>query len=201
MIKNIIFDFGGVFINLDHDAVPRGLKKYGLQVPGETLISLSQHYEKGEMDSKDFLDAAYKAIPGSQVDEIRQIWNQTIDDFPLERLEFLVRLKGSRQYRMFLLSNTNALHIEQVKENMGFPAFERFRKCFEAFYLSHQIGMRKPDSEIFNFVLDQNDLRPEDTLFIDDTLEHIESASKLGIKTWHLDTARESILELKELLY
>jgi putative hydrolase of the HAD superfamily len=201
MIKNIIFDFGGVFINLNHEAVSAGIKRYGLKAPDATLISLSQQYEKGEMDSKTFIETVHQVIPGSLRNEIRQIWNQTIADFPLERLEFLESLKETRQYRMFLLSNTNALHIEQVQENMGFAAFERFRKCFEAFYLSHQIGMRKPDSEIFKFVLEENNLCPGNTLFIDDTLEHIESASKLGIKTWHLDIARESILELKKRLY
>ena len=201
MIQNIIFDFGGVFVNLDTEAVPRGLRNYGLAAPGPDLISLSERYEKGELDSKTFLACAQKAIPGSQADEIREIWNQTIAYFPLERLDFLSKLKESGRYRMFLLSNTNALHIEQVQENMGKDVFEKFRGCFEAFYLSHEIGMRKPDPEIFSFVLKTNALQPENTLFIDDTQEHIASASRLGIKTWHLAVEKESILELDKYLY
>ncbi|MGA9238862.1 HAD family hydrolase [Robiginitalea sp.] len=198
MIQNIIFDFGGVFINLDMDAVNRGLNSYGLVAPGADLLSLSAQYEKGEVDSKTFLRRVQQSIPGSQEEGIRQIWNATIADFPFARLEFLIKLKESGRYRMFLLSNTNALHIEQVRDNMGKDNFDRFRGCFEAFYLSHEIGMRKPDPKIFSFVLDKNGLRPEETLFIDDTKEHIESASALGINTWHLDVQKESILELNK---
>lgn len=198
MIQNIIFDFGGVFINLDTEAVLRGLMRYGVDIPGPELISLSQRYEKGEMDTENFLENAQKAIKGSQTEEIRHIWNQTIRDFPAERLEFISKLKESGQYRMFLLSNTNALHIGQVRENMGVTAYKKFYECFEAFYLSHEIGMRKPDPEIFSYVLEQNDLQPDQTLFIDDTEEHTLSASHLGIRTWHLNIEKESILELPE---
>lgn len=198
MIQNIIFDFGGVFVNLDMDAVSRGLNSYGLNTPGADLVSLSEQYEKGEVDSKTFLRQVQQGIPGSQQDRIRQIWNATIADFPLRRLDFLIKLKELGRYRMFLLSNTNALHIEQVRETMGKDVFDRFRGCFEAFYLSHEIGMRKPDPQIFSFVLDNNGLKPGETLFIDDTKEHIESAAGLGINTWHLDVQRESILELKK---
>ena len=97
---------------------------------------------------------------------------------------------------MFLLSNTNALHIEYVQKYMGRERFKRFHKLFDGFYLSHEIGMRKPEQVIFEFVLDRNQLKAEETLFIDDTLEHIKSASQMGIRTWHLQVGSESILEL-----
>lgn len=198
MIQNIIFDFGGVLINLDTEAVPRGLARFGVPVPGSDLISLSQRYEKGEIDSESFLNSAKRALPGSSTEEIRQIWNQTIADFPEERFEFLTELKKSGKYRMFLLSNTNALHIEQVRTTMGKTAYKAFYRCFEGFYLSHEIGMRKPDPEIFSFVLAQNGLQADRTLFIDDTQEHTLSAAKLGIRTWHLDIEKETILDLPE---
>lgn len=198
MIQNIIFDFGGVFINLDMDAVSRGLKSYGVMAPGADLLSLSEQYEKGEVDTKTFLRRVQQGIPGSQQERIRQIWNATIADFPLKRLDFLIKLKELGQYRMFLLSNTNALHIEKVRENMGKDIYDRFQGCFEAFYLSHEIGMRKPDPKIFSFVLENNGLEPRETLFIDDTKEHIVSAAGLGINTWHLDVHKESILELNK---
>jgi putative hydrolase of the HAD superfamily len=201
MIQNIIFDFGGVFINLDTEAVPRGLRRYGMTDPGADLVSLSAGYEKGEMDSKTFLSGVKQAIPGSKEQEIREIWNATIADFPMRRLDFLIKLKNAGRYRMFLLSNTNALHIEQVRETMGKDVFDRFRGCFDAFYLSHEIGMRKPDPEIFSFVLENHGLQPENTLFIDDTEEHIEGAKRLGINTWHLAVHKESILELNKHLY
>ena len=124
------------------------------------------------------------------------LWNQTIRDFPEERLVFLETLKQAGTHRMFLLSNTNDLHMEYVEAQMGQVLFQRFRTCFEGFYLSHQIGMRKPDPEIFRYVLQNHGLEAGETLFIDDTFEHIQGAASLGIQTWHLQVGRETILEL-----
>ena len=160
MIRNLIFDFGGVLINLDMEAVPRGLRQFGIEHPGQNLMLLSQQYEKGLVTTDHFLEQTQKALKGSQIDQVREIWNQTIADFPLERLEYLEKLKATGRHRMFLLSNTNALHMEQVRKMMGTKRFDRFQSCFGAFYLSHEVGMRKPDPEIFQFVLDQNGLLP-----------------------------------------
>ena len=85
---------------------------------------------------------------------------------------------------MILLSNTNELHINFIKEHVSF--FNEFKSCFDKFYLSHEIKLRKPNKEIFDFVLKSNNICAEETLFIDDTLEHINTASKLNIKTWWL---------------
>ncbi|MEJ2585902.1 MAG: HAD family phosphatase [Robiginitalea sp.] len=200
MIKNLIFDFGGVLIDLDMEAVPRGLQNLGIASAGPDLVRLSQEYETGRIPTDYFLQEVRRNLPGSREEEIRRIWNATVTQFPKERLDFLEALKASRKYRMFLLSNTNPLHVEQARQNMGDRDFTRFRKCFRKFYLSHEIGMRKPSPEIFKFVLEENDLVPGETLFIDDTLEHTESASGLGICTWHLQVGRENILELHQKL-
>jgi putative hydrolase of the HAD superfamily len=196
MIHNLIFDFGGVLINLDMEAVPRGLRQFGRELPGQNLILLSQQYEKGLVTTNHFLEQTQKALKGSQIDQVREIWNQTIADFPVEHLDFLEKLKATGRYRMYLLSNTNALHMEQVRKTMGMELFDRFHSCFKAFYLSHEVGMRKPDPEIFQFVLDQNGLLPEETLFIDDTREHTQSAAALGIETWHFRVGVDNILQL-----
>ncbi len=200
MIRNLIFDFGGVLIDLDMEAVSRGLQKFGLESAGPDLVRVSQKYETGRISTDGFLKEVRRLLPGSREAEIRRIWNATVDQFPMERLEFMESLKASGQYRMFLLSNTNPLHVERARSNMGAPVFERFRDCFNQFYLSHEIGMRKPAPEIFAFVLEENDLAAAETLFIDDTLEHIESAARLGIRTWHLQVGRENILELHQKL-
>jgi HAD superfamily hydrolase (TIGR01509 family) len=200
MIKNLIFDFGGVLIDLDMEAVPRGLQNLGIASAGPDLVRLSQEYETGRIPTDYFLQEVRRNLPGSREEEIRRIWNATVTRFPKERLDFLEALKASRKYRMFLLSNTNPLHVEQARQNMGDRDFNRFRKCFRKFYLSHEIGMRKPSPEIFKFVLEENDLVPGETLFIDDTLEHTESASGLGIRTWHLQVGRENIFELHQKL-
>ena len=200
MIKNLIFDFGGVLIDLDMEAVPRGLQMFGVQTAGSELIELSRQYETGQIPTDRFLGEVRRRLPGSREDQIRQIWNATVAGFPTERLDYLEALKASGKYQMFLLSNTNPLHIEQARLNMGERDFARFRKCFQQFYLSHEIKMRKPDPEIFTFVLEENGLYARETLFIDDTREHTESASSLGIRTWNLQVGRETILELPKKL-
>jgi putative hydrolase of the HAD superfamily len=200
MIRNLIFDFGGVLIDLDMQAVSRGLQNFGLQAAGPELVRLSQEYETGQIPTDWFLGEVCRRLPGSREDEVRRIWNATVSGFPTERLDFLEALKATGNYRMFLLSNTNPLHMEQAKQNIGNRDYQQFRNCFQGFYLSHEIGMRKPQPEIFAFVLQENRLTPEETLFIDDTREHTKSASSLGIRTWHLKVGRETILELHKKL-
>ena len=198
MIKNLIFDFGGVLIDLDMGAVESALREYGMDAPGPELLTASRDYETGKIGTETFLDSLQAALPGSRQEDIRHIWNAMIRNVPQERLEFLEALRDSGKYRMFLLSNTNALHMEQVQVNMGPQAFNRFKDCFQGFYLSHQIGMRKPEPEIFTFVLRQHGLQAGNTLFIDDTLEHIRSAQALGIRTWHLKVGQEDVLSLPQ---
>lgn len=196
MLRNLIFDFGGVLINLDMEAVPRGLREFGVEMPQPGLLHLALQYEKGQIGSESFLEQAQGLLPGSHAEGIRRIWNDTIGDLPAYRLEFLESLKASGDYRMFLLSNTNALHMGHVRETMGEQEFRRLRNCFDGFYLSHEVGMRKPEARIFEFVLQSHGLKADETLFIDDTREHTDSAARLGIHTWHFQVGREDILEL-----
>lgn len=198
MIKNLIFDLGGVLIDLDMDAVDRGLREYGMDTPVAELLTASRRYETGKIGTEAFLDSVQAALPGSRRDGIRDIWNAMIRNVPQQRLEFLEALHQSGRYGMFLLSNTNALHMEQVRVNMGPQAFNRFKNCFQGFYLSHEIGMRKPEPEIFAFVLRQHGLEAAETLFIDDTLEHTLGAASLGIRTWHLNVGQEDVLSLPQ---
>src|SRR5690606_14443082 len=99
-----------------------------------------------------------------------------------------------KKFQLLLLSNTNEIHINWVEKNIGH--FNRFKSCFEKFYLSYEIGMRKPDVDVFDFVLKDNGTRPENMLFIDDTKTHTDSAKKLGIQIWNLDPKTEDITQL-----
>ena len=83
---------------------------------------------------------------------------------------------------------------------MGIENYERFKACFEQFYLSHEIKLRKPNTDIYEFVLQKNKLNPKETLFIDDTEENTEGAKKLGIKCWHLQVGLDDITDLKDRL-
>ncbi|NNE78064.1 MAG: HAD family phosphatase [Pricia sp.] len=201
MIKNIIFDFGDVFINLDKEIIFREMDKFGGTAEmTPKMVALNNNYEIGAVSSEEFIEELSTLYPKAQSDEIIQIWNSMLLDFPDERLEFIENLASEGQYRLFLLSNTNALHIPHVEKIMGTEKFNRFRNSFDQFYLSHEINLRKPNAEIYQFVLGENNLKASETFFIDDNQENIAAAAKLGIKCWNLKVGQEDIMQLKSKL-
>lgn len=201
MIRNIIFDFGDIFINLDKEAVFRAIEKYGGTTELTTeLNTLNYSYEVGAISSDVFTKKLKEIYPQATIAEIVHIWNSILLDFPDYRLEFLEKLSKEKDYRLFLLSNTNDLHISHVMETMGTNTYNRFKNCFEQFYLSHEINLRKPNANIYKFVLEQNGLKAEETFFIDDTKENTDAAGKLGITCWNLQVGSEDIIHLKNKL-
>ncbi|MEK6154333.1 HAD family phosphatase [Flavobacteriaceae bacterium 3-367] len=200
MIKNIIFDFGDIFINLDKPATLRELGKLGFETITPQIESLAQSYESGLISTEKFVEDARNSIPMASTAQLISAWNAIILGFPEYRLNFIENLSGLGSHRLFLLSNTNALHIATVKEHMGLDRYVRFKECFEKFYLSHEIHLRKPDADCYLHVLRENDLEPSETLFIDDTKENTDAASALGIKTWHLKVGVEDIITLNSRL-
>ncbi|WP_299536377.1 HAD family phosphatase [Ulvibacterium sp.] len=200
MIKNIILDFGDVFINLDKEVIFREMSKWGGNGITQELIALNESYEVGGIDSEEFIGQLQIAYPKASAIQIKAIWNAMLLDFPDERLEFIEALAQENRYRLFLLSNTNALHIPYVEQIMGTQKYLRFKNSFEQFYLSHEIHLRKPNAEIFKFVLEENGLSANETFFVDDTLENTEAAERLGIRTWNLQVGKEDILQLKSKL-
>ncbi|KPM33690.1 Putative haloacid dehalogenase-like hydrolase [Croceitalea dokdonensis DOKDO 023] len=197
MIKNIILDFGDIFINLDKTATAREMTKYGFKQTTPKLETLFNTYEKGGISSEEFLETTGALFPKATKQNLTDSWNAILLDFPDYRLEFLEKLALENKYRLFLLSNTNDIHIEYVKATMGEEKFNRFKNPFEVFYLSYEMGMRKPDTEIFQFVLRKNKLKASETLFVDDTKENTDSAAALGIKVWNLQVGKEDITDLK----
>lgn len=201
MIRNILFDFGDVFLNLDKPATEREMKKWGYTGASPHLTAILKAYEKGVITTADFLKQIHTLFPDASNENLIQAWNAILLDFPENRLTFVEQLAKENKLRLFLLSNTNELHIDCVKTQMGESRYNRFKSCFEGFYLSHQMKMRKPDSEIFEFILEQHKLIPRETLFIDDTLEHISSAQTLGIQTWHLQIGDQEVTQLKSRIH
>ena len=137
--------------------------------------------ETGRISPEDFLEALKKESPVTlTVQQIRDAWNSMLLDFPLERLQLLRQLQN--QYNLYLLSNTNAIHLEAFQKILmdltGFPSIGLF---FERAYYSHLTGWRKPEPEIYQLVLEENKLDPAETLFIDDNPENVEGAKKVGI--------------------
>ncbi|MGA8854634.1 MAG: HAD family phosphatase [Christiangramia sp.] len=194
MIKAIIFDFGDVFINLDKDATSRKLKEMDIDDLPEVISAKNREYEQGFVTSDEISEHYRSHFPKLKQDDFLQSWNAMLLEFPEYRFKFIQKLAKEKNYQLILLSNTNENHINHIKNNVSF--YEDFKACFDAFYLSHEIGMRKPDPEIFEFVLDNHDLQPEECLFIDDTKENTKTASRLGLHTWNIEPTREDIIDL-----
>ena len=135
------------------------------------------------MEFRDELRATYSITATDE--EIDAAWNAMLLDIPQERIDLLLEL--GKKYRLFLLSNTNAIHMKRFNEivahSFTIPSLDAL---FEQSYYSHLIGKRKPDAVIFEEIVAMNGLRKEETLFIDDSIQHIESADKVGLKTLHL---------------
>ncbi|MFT7395409.1 MAG: FMN phosphatase YigB (HAD superfamily) [Flavobacterium sp.] len=194
MINTIIFDFGDVFINLDKQATFDRLRNLGLSQWHEDLDQLNIQFETGQISREEFVDGIKKFIPDASSDEILQAWSAILLDFPLYRLEFLQML--SKKYRLFLLSNTDAIHIETFEQKNGATFYSDFYNCFEKVYFSFEIGMRKPNSEIYNYVLNEHDLQAKCTLFIDDKKENTDAARSLGLQVWNLQVGKEDVVDL-----
>jgi FMN phosphatase YigB (HAD superfamily) len=196
MINTIIFDFGDIFINLDKQATVEGLKKLGLSEWNEDLNQLNMQFEKGEIPQEDFLLGIQKHVPNASLVEILEAWNAILLDFPLYRLEFLQKL--SKKYRLFLLSNTDSIHIETFEQETGISFYSDFYQCFEKVYFSFEIGMRKPDAEIFNYLIQKHELSVKNTLFVDDKKENTDAALSLGFHVWNLQVGQEDVINLFE---
>ena len=202
MIKTLIFDFGDVFINLDKKGtIKRAKQLFGHDIITEkrgkhnqAIFKTNDDYEKGLISSQEFISFYSKLAPQVSKDDIVKLWNSLIKDFPKHRLEFIQRLKQENKFHLILLSNTNELHINYIKKHV--PFYETFKSCFHKFYLSHKIQLRKPNANIFEFVLKESDVLAEECIFIDDTKENTEAASKLGIKVWNIDETSEDVTTL-----
>ena len=195
MIKTLIFDFGDVFINLDKvGAMKNALNLFEIETFPEELIAFNSLYEQGLISTPEFIEFYQDNFPELTEEDILEAWNAILNHFPKKRLEFIQNLAKADKYNLILLSNTNDLHIKWIKESISF--FEDFKKCFDKFYLSHEIGLRKPNTDIFQFVLDNNNLDASSCLFIDDTKENTDTASKMGFHVWNIDEKSEDIVDL-----
>lgn len=190
-IKNIIFDLGNVIIDLDQEATSQEFKylfgdQYNSIMADLTERGVLKKYETGHISTQTFLNEFASFDDNVSFDEIKNAWNAMLLDIPAENYKILEAAKAN--YRTFCLSNTNKLHIDfiykQLKTKKGLSNLNGF---FEKVYLSHEIGKRKPNEDIFKHVLQSNDLNPEETLFIDDTEMHLEGAKALGIQVLHME--------------
>ena len=190
-IRNIIFDLGDVIIDLD---IPATIGRFA-ECSGKTLEEARMiysrsdvflNYEKGLITDQAFRSGA-NALLGTQLSdrEFDAIWNGMLLQVPAEKIAMLEALAPG--HRLFLLSNTNNIHLKCFgeifrKASGGRPIEDYFEKT----YYSHLMGMRKPDEEIFRYVLQENGLDPAETLFLDDNADNIRGAAATGIRTFHV---------------
>lgn len=189
MLKNIIFDFGGVLLNIDYNLTINAFEEAGIPGFRENFSQYAADpffadLERGKSSEEEFynrmLDQA-KINP----DVAKKAWNAMLLDFRVESVRFLETLKD--QYDLFLLSNTNIIHKtafdEAFRQQTDYPSID---SLFKKAWYSHEIGMRKPDKEIFEYILKDADLVPGETLFIDDSWPNLPPAEEAGIKTFLL---------------
>lgn len=190
-IKNVIFDLGGVIINLDTNRTIAEFNRLS-SIPFETLYTqagqsdLFNLFDKGKISDFDFFSQLRKQIryEGQEVD-LLYAWNAMLLDVPSERLDLLVRMK--QKYNTYLLSNTCEPHIAAFERELYVEhGVKNFNDYFDRVYYSCRMGMRKPDKEIFKHVLKENELVPEQTIFIDDSIQHVKGAGACGINAYLL---------------
>jgi HAD superfamily hydrolase (TIGR01509 family) len=193
-IKAIIFDLGAVILNINYQNTIDEFGKIGIQNASsyyskKAQNSLFNQIETGEISDKEFLLKLQKETPNINIKQVEDAWNAMLLDLPENRINLLKKLKTT--YSIFLLSNTNSIHIAEFKKRLGNNQYNKFYNLFNKVYYSHKIGFRKPQSEAFQIILDENKLLANEVFFIDDSYQHIKGAKKLGIKTHHLQENEE----------
>jgi epoxide hydrolase-like predicted phosphatase len=200
-IKNLIFDLGGVILDL---SVPDTLSSFSQlsTIPVERVKEVFvrekgfEEYEKGMIDDQSFrkfIRGIYNISAGDN--EIDRCWNAMLKGIPMRKLEMLNELK--KKHRVFLLSNTNNIHLTYINDVIlqKLTGENDLDKYFHKAYYSQQMLKRKPEPEIYQQVLEESNLKPDETLFLDDNRSNIESAAALGIQTI-LITSPDQVLEI-----
>lgn len=197
-IKNIIFDYGNVIFLIDFKRTQHTFTELGIENV-ERFFAHTGHdplfdeFEKGLISAAEFRQGIRRITERPELtdDQIDNAWNTLLIGVPPVNHEILLRAK--KKYRTFLLSNNNEIHynwiLNYLKTEYHLPSNKVF---FEKDYYSHMMKMRKPDTNIFEFALQENNLKAEETLFIDDSPQHIKTAQGLGLVT-HLLTAPETL--------
>ncbi len=200
-VKNIIFDFGAVVINID---IPRAYKAFadlsGLRPEEVRHLFEGQgayaDFEVGKMSNNDFHALLRKELNVTCTDEqLDEAWNAMLLDIPQERIEKLRTLRT--RYNIYLLSNTNAIHVKKMQEMFQRDhQIEDFTKLFDIPYLSYQIGLLKPDPAIYEYVLKDAGIKREETVFLDDNADNVKSAQSVGLPAIQVIPGEYTMMEI-----
>jgi epoxide hydrolase-like predicted phosphatase len=188
-IRNIIFDLGDVILNIDVPVASLSFARLSGREQAEILTlfkenDLFRQFETGLLDEISFRNLIRKLVdsPNWTDEMIDTAWNSLLLDLPAERVELLKKLRS--KYRLFLLSNTSSIHITQVNKILeASTGIKKLDDLFDKVYLSYEMGIMKPDPDIYLQVLKEQNIKAEETLFLDDNADNIKSAAQLGIDT------------------
>lgn len=186
-VKNIIFDYGGVIFEIEHEKAARSFEEMGVPQVRHAFSHAAQgelfmDFETGKISPEIFRQEIRKMSERPLSDEqIDHAWNAMLLGVPEGNIPLLMELKG--RYRTFLLSNNNAIHHAACERMLRERCETGIEDCLEQAYFSHLIQLRKPDAGAYRYVLEKHDLDPAETIFIDDTPINIERAASLGMQT------------------
>lgn len=205
VFKNIIFDLGGVFIDINYAAtrnafIDLGIKNFDELYQQDFVSTLFEDLEVGKISEKDFYDE-FRIISNSNLknNEIEKSWNAMLGKFWIERLEFVSSLKA--HFNVFLLSNTNEIHqkcFEKMFED-EFPT-KNLLNYFNQVYYSHEMGLRKPNADCYLKIIEEHHLKASETLFIDDTYKNIEGALRVELQILHLKPQTNLVESVTQIL-
>ncbi len=203
-VKNIIFDLGGVILRIDYRLTEKafvalGCKNFHEIYSQAKQTTLFDDFEEGKIDEAAFF-YKLKNLSGLDVtlQELKNAWNAMLVELPVKNLELLKSLKN--KYRLFLLSNTNQTHINAfIKIIERVCPISEFENLFENVYYSNHIGVKKPNPSPFLKILVENGLTASETIFIDDSIQHVKGAAKLGINAQWLEAPKTTEELLRDL--
>ena len=190
-IKNIIFDLGGVILDIDENLVYKELEKMGINISelahSKEFMDIFSKFDIGVYTAPTFRKKIKALLGQEKMTDQRfdAIWNSMLLDIPRERIEAIEKVK--KHYKIFLMSNSNVIHYDLYVRDLQLRfGYNEFDELFNKSYFSFAEHLEKPDPRFFELILDHEGLIPEETLFIDDTAENIEVAKSLGIHTYHI---------------
>lgn len=198
-IKNIIFDLGNVFIDVDFQKTKETFESYGItdyaaKFGQHHASPMFQDFETGKLSASEFLNEFRKTFHTELSDEeITKGWNAMLGHFELAKMQWLEEV--NKRYKTYLFSNTNILHQLQFEPQFVKEIGRPLQDYFLHAYYSHDLGLRKPTVESFEKILSEQNLDPVETLFIDDTIGNIEGAQQAGLSTFFLDLSTGKRLE------
>ncbi len=207
MLPHLLFDFGGVLIDIDYAATPAAVRRlsrsgHAAEFSQAAQAELFDKFETGHLTPAEFRDGLRAAYDLEATDaELDAAWHAMLLEVPAERLAYLAQLRA-QGYQTALLSNTNALHIAEINRRLAaqYGLRHGIADCLDRVFYSQEVGWRKPGEEIFRHALAEMNWRAEDVLFIEDSPQHVATARRLGLRVLHLAPPLSLLTALPEAL-